>query len=324
MAFMRLVFADICPQYNTLPPVKNAKYYLAAICAYATWGFFSLVLKPLSAYASVDILFYRIFSCALLMLLITATFKRRALAETVARFKALPAAQKRSVALLNIGGSVFLNINWFSFIYVLNHVSIKATSLAYLVCPILTTLLAYFLLRERLSKQQWAAVALSILGCVLLSYANIMDMVYGVVIGLTYACYLVSQRKNTGFDKFILLTFHIVLSAILLLPFYPAYSGPLPAEAHFWVYIEVIAVAFTIIPLFLNLYALKGLNSSTVGMLLNINPIIAFALANVVYHEHISLLQLTAYCIIFIAVVVFNAHYVVKRKPLEPSPVLVE
>lgn len=294
--------------------MKNAKYYLAAISAYATWGFFSLVLKPLSAYASVDILFYRIFSCAILMLLITATFKRKALADTVARFKALPPAQKRSVALLNIGGSVFLNINWFSFIYVLNHVSIKATSLAYLVCPILTTLLAFFLLRETLNKFQWAAVALSLVGCVLLSYANVMDMVYGIIIGLSYAGYLVSQRKNTGFDKFILLTFHIVLSAILLLPFYPAYSGPVPAETKFWVYIEVIAVAFTIIPLFLNLYALKGLNSSTVGMLLNINPIIAFALANVRYHEHVSLLQLVAYCIIFLAVMVFNAHYVFGKR----------
>lgn len=186
------------------------------------------------------------------MLLITALFKRKALAETVAKFKALPYAQKRSVVLLNVGGSVFLNINWFSFIYVLNHVSIKATSLAYLVCPILTTLLAFFLLREKLNKFQRAAVALSILGCLLLSYANIMDMVYGVIIGFTYAGYLVSQRKNTGFDKFILLTFHIGLSAILLLFFYPAYSGPVPTEGKFWLYIEVIAVAFTIIPLFLN------------------------------------------------------------------------
>jgi chloramphenicol-sensitive protein RarD len=144
--------------------------------------------------------------------------------------------------------------------------------------------------------------------------AAIVRQCDGYGVRLTYACYLVSQRKNTGFDKFILLTFHIVLSAVLLLPFYPAYSGPVPQEAHFWVYIEVIAVAFTIIPLFLNLYALKGLNSSTVGMLLNINPIIAFALANVVYHEHISLLQLGAYCLIFLAVLVFNAHYVFRSQ----------
>ena len=294
--------------------MKTAKYYLAAIFAYAVWGFFSLVLKPLSAYSSVDILFYRIFSCAILMLLITALFKRAELVKTFSTIKALPSKQRRNMLLLNIGGSIFLNINWFSFIYVLNHVSIKATSLAYLVCPIITTLLAYWLLHEKLNKVQWMAVGLSIFGCLMLSYANIMDMIYGIVIGFTYAAYLVSQRKNVGFDKFILLTFHISLSALMLLPFYPAYSGPLPVETLFWLLIEVIAVGFTVIPLFLNLYALKGLNSSTVGMLLNINPIIGFIIAALVFHEPISPLQMAAYSIIFISVVVFNAHYLLKRK----------
>lgn len=294
--------------------MKIAKYYLAAIFAYATWGFFSLVLKPLSGYSSVDILFYRIFSCAILMLFITALFKRAELVKTFSNFKSLPAKQRRSMLLLNVGGSIFLNINWYSFIYVLNHVSIKATSLAYLVCPIITTLLAYWLLHEKLNKIQWTAVALSILGCLMLSYANIMDMVYGIVIGFTYAAYLVSQRKSVGFDKFILLTFHISLSALMLLPFYPAYSGPIPSAAQFWLLIEVIAVGFTVIPLFLNLYALKGLNSSTVGMLLNINPIIGFAIAVLVFHEPITPLQMAAYSIIFISVVVFNVHYLFKKK----------
>lgn len=228
--------------------------------------------------------------------------------------KALPSKQRRNMLLLNVSGSVFLNINWFSFIYVLNHVSIKATSLAYLVCPIMTTLLAYWLLHEKLSKVQWTAVGLSIMGCLILSYANIMDMVYGIVIGFTYAAYLVSQRKNVGFDKFILLTFHISLSALILMPFYPAYSGPLPTEALFWLLIEVIAVGFTVIPLFLNLYALKGLNSSTVGMLLNINPIIGFVIAALVFHEPISSLQMAAYSIIFLSVLVFNLHYLFKKE----------
>lgn len=293
--------------------MKTAKYYLAAIFAYATWGFFSLVLKPLSRYSAVDILFYRIFSCAILMVLITALFKRAELVKTFSKIKALPPDQRRNMLLLNVGASVFLNINWFSFIYVLNHVSIKATSLAYLVCPIITTLLAYHLLHEKISKIQWVAVGLSIIGCVMLSYANIMDMVYGIIIGFSYAAYLISQRKTTGFDKFILLTFHITLSALLLMPFYPAYSGPMPKEGLFWLLIEVIAVGFTVIPLFLNLYALKGINSSTVGMLLNINPIIAFAIAGLVFHEPSGALQMAAYATIFLSVIVFNAHYFLKK-----------
>jgi chloramphenicol-sensitive protein RarD len=298
----------------------TTKYYLAAITAYTVWGFFSLVLKPLHAYSSLDILFYRVFSCALIMLLVIFLFRREQWKETVRLFKTLPFQKKRRAVLLNVLGSIFLTANWFSFIYVMNHISIKATSLAYLVCPILTTLLAFFLLHEKLSKLQWISILLSISGCLLLSFADFTDMLFSIIIGFSYACYLISQRENTGFDKFIILSFHIVLSSVILLPFFPAFSGALPVERMFYFYIGIIAVFFTIAPLFLNLYALLGLNSSTAGMLLNINPIIAFLLATLLFHEPISLLQIVGYTIIFIAVIVFNARQIFKGKqPVSPA-----
>jgi chloramphenicol-sensitive protein RarD len=294
--------------------MKTTKYYLAAITAYTVWGFFSLVLKPIHEYASLDILFYRVFSCSVLMLLIAFLFKRKNINETITVFRSLSPSKKRNTILLNIGGSFFLMANWFTFIYVMNHVTVKATSLAYLVCPILTTLLAYFILHEKLSKTQWLAVGLSISCCLLLSYADIMDMFFSIIIGFTYACYLVSQRVNKGFDKFIILTFHISLAALVLLPFYPVYRGPVPTEFTFYFCIETIAIFFTIIPLFLNLYALGGINSSTVGMLLNINPMIAFGLACFVYKEKITPLQILAYSVIFLAVLVFNSHHIFAKK----------
>ncbi|CAM3930372.1 chloramphenicol-sensitive protein RarD [Pedobacter westerhofensis] len=294
--------------------MKDTKYYLAAIISFTVWGFFSLVLKPIHSYPSIDILFYRVFSCAVLMLLIVLLFKRSILMENAAVFRALPVKGKLKTLGLNIGGGLLLTANWFSFIYVLNHISVKATSLAYLVCPILTTLLAFFILKEKLSKAQWASVALSIIGCVLLSYSSILDMSYSMIIGLSYAMYLVSQKENKGFDKFISLTFQIVLSALILLPFYPVYSGPVPVSFKFYFYIELIAVAFTIIPLLLNLFALKRINSSTVGMLLNINPLIAFCLAAFVYHEHLDHIQMAAYGIIFFAILVFNSQLIFSRK----------
>ncbi|WP_281234155.1 EamA family transporter [Flavobacterium gelatinilyticum] len=296
--------------------MKTTKYYTAAIIAFAIWGFFSLVLKPIHDYPSIDILFFRVFSCSILMLLIAVLFKRNKIKEAAVVFKSLSASEKKKAVLLNIGGSFFLMANWFTFIYAMNHVTVKAASLAYLVCPILTTLLAFFILKEKLIKTQWLAVSISILGILLLSYADIMDMFFGIVIGLTYACYLVSQRVNKGFDKFIMLTFHITVAALVLLPFYPAYSGPVPTEFRFYFFIETIAIGFTIIPLFLNLYALSGINSSTVGMLLNINPMIAFMLAAFFFKENISPLQVAAYALIFIAVLVFNSHHLfaIKQK----------
>jgi chloramphenicol-sensitive protein RarD len=293
---------------------NKAKYYFAAIVAYSVWGFFSLVLRPLDNYSAADILFYRVFSCAALMLLIVFFFRRKKWVETIQLFKSQPREKKRLTILLNIGGSIFLTGNWFSFIYVMNHISIKATSLAYMVCPILTTLLAFFILHEKLHRLQWLAVALSVAGCLLLSYADLRDMYFSLIIGFSYACYLVSQRKNAGFDTFIVLTFHIVLSSLILLPFFFTYDGKLPSAFSFFAMIGVIAVFFTIIPLFLNLYALTGINSSVVGMMLNINPIIAFILATWVFHESINHIQIISYSIILIAVIIFNWKEIFMRK----------
>ena len=96
---------------------NKAKYYFAAIVAYSVWGFFSLVLRPLDNYSAADILFYRVFSCAALMLLIVFFFRRKKWVETIQLFKSQPREKKRLTILLNIGGSIFLTGNWFSFIY---------------------------------------------------------------------------------------------------------------------------------------------------------------------------------------------------------------
>lgn len=292
--------------------MKHFKYYLAAVIAFSIWGTFSLVLKPLHGYSSLDILFYRVFSCAVIMTIFSAVFKRKKIKDNIHYFKSLPEKKRWELIALNAGSSVLLTANWFSFIYVMNHISVRATSVAYLVCPIITTILAYFILRDRLSKLQWLSVFLSCIGCILLSYTNMIDMFYSSLIGFTYAAYLISQNRNARFDKFLVLNFHILLSAFILLPFFPSFSGPVPTDFIFYFYVEIIAVFYTIVPLLLNLYALTGIASSRVGMILNINPIIAFVLAGVVYHEPLGIIQVAAYGLIFLAVLVFNVQQIFK------------
>ncbi len=294
--------------------MRNTRFLLAAIAAYAIWGFFSLVLKPLATYSSIDILFYRVFLCAAVLLLISVLFRKSALRQQRDLFRSLSSMQKKRNISLNVLGAVLLTVNWFSFIYVMNHVSVKATSLAYLVCPILTAFLAEMILKEKLKRQQWLGIGISIAGCLLLSYARMTDMISSLVVASSYAFYLISQRVNSGFDKLFVLTFQICCSAIFLLPLYPLFSGSLPTSAQFYGYIVVISLFFTILPLWLNLYALKGLKSSTVGMMLNINPLIAFTLAVLVYQEPVDSLQVLAYAIILVAVLIFNTHTISRRR----------
>jgi len=155
---------------------------------------------------------------------------------------------------------------------------------------------------------------INVLGCVLLSLNHFEDIFYSLIVAATYAFYLVSQRKNSELDKFLILTIQLVFSALILLPFYPKYSGAIPTEPLFYGCLLVIVVFFTIIPLFLNLYALKGINSSTVGIMIYINPIINFLLAIFYYNEQVSVLQLCSYFLILISIVVFNAKLIFSRK----------
>jgi len=222
-------------------------------------------------------------------------------------FKNFNQKEKRRILLINLSSAALLALNWFLFIYVMNRVSVNATSLAYLICPILTTVLAFFILKEHLSNKQKLAIGISIFSCLLLAIGHFMDLVYSMIIAMSYATYLILQKKNNQLDKFFTLTAQIVFGSILLSPLFMTNHGSSVEKSNlFYILTAVIAVVFTIIPMFLNVYALKKLNSSVVGIFININPILSFLLAVLYFNEKVNLIQGIAYGLIFCSVLLFN------------------
>jgi chloramphenicol-sensitive protein RarD len=301
IGFINVIFAG-----NFTLLMKNYNYYIAAFIAFFIWGFFSLALKPISNYPSLDILFYRVFFSVITLTILNLAFRKKYIKKDWSDFKIISKKKKQKIILLTVAGSLILASNWFIFIYVVNHVSVKAGSLAYLICPILTTVFAFFLLNEKLTKWKWLAVGISTFSCILLSLNHFQDIFYSLVVASTYALYLVSQRKNSEMDKFLILNIQLLIVAVIILPFYPSYSGAIPTESLFYICLGCIVVFFTIIPLFLNLYALKGLDSSTVGILMYINPIINFSLAIFYFNEEITVLQMVSYTLILFSIIIFN------------------
>ena len=285
------------------------KYYLSALSSFVIWGFFSLALKPLHDYPSLDILFYRVFYATGLLLIINLLFRKERLKKDWHSFITLEKREKIKTLLLTILGGFLLIFNWFLFMYAVNHVSLKSASFAYLICPIVTTILAYFILKEKLSKWQWFSVLLCVISCGILSYGDLNGLIYSLVIAISFALYLISQRKNNKFDRFVILTVQLLIASIVLLPFFPFYRGETPTEPIFYILMIVIVVLFTIIPLFLNLFALKGMNSSAVGILMYTNPMINFLLAIFYFKEEINLTQIVSYVLILISVVIFNEKF---------------
>jgi chloramphenicol-sensitive protein RarD len=290
------------------------KHYLSAVLGFAIWGTFALVLKPLSAYAALDILIHRVIFATISIVLVCFIFRRKQTFASIRYLKTISKKERVKLMANILFSAVMLGFNWFSFIYVMNAVSVNATSLAYLICPILTTVLASLFLHEKLNMGQWLAVLLSLISCIILAYGHFMDLIYSMVIALSYAVYLVLQKNTFQMDKFFTLTIHIVVSTILLLPILTVIDTTVPKTITFYSLVAIIAVGYTIIPLFLNIFALKGLDSSIVGTLLYLNPIISFLLAVLYYKEPINTVQIVGFGMIFIAVVIFNIAYLYGRK----------
>jgi chloramphenicol-sensitive protein RarD len=294
--------------------MKNkAKYYAAAVSSFIIWGFISFCLRPLHNYASLDILFFRIFFSAGIISVITFVFRSTNFKEQAAIYKSLDRKTKKKTLLLTALGGLLLTANWFFYIYVMNQVSIKTASFAYLVCPILTAILASIILKEKLSGIQWMAVLLSAVSCVVLGIHSAVELIYSLIVALSYSFYLISQKKNIYFEKFVILTFQMLFSALLLLPFFPAFVTQIPNENSFYILIIILAIVFTIVPLLLNLLALKTIDSSTMGILLYINPILNFTIAYVYFNEATSTIQWVAYLIILFSIVLFNWKVILEK-----------
>lgn len=290
------------------------KYYTSALLGFIIWGTFALVLKPLSAFGALDILIHRVIFAAISIVIACFLFRRKQTLASIHYIKRLDRKGQSKLLANVVFSAVFLAFNWFSFIYVMNAISVNATSLAYLICPILTTILASIFLNEKLNNGQWLAVVLAAISCVILAYGHFMDLFYSMIIALSYAVYLILQKNSFQIDKFFSLTIHIVVSMFLLLPLLSIVDTTTVKTNEFYWLVLIIAVGYTIIPLFMNIFALKGLDSSVVGILMYLNPIISFFLAVFYYHEPINTQQIIAFSMIMLAILVFNIAYIYERK----------
>ncbi|UOQ75726.1 EamA family transporter [Hymenobacter sp. 5516J-16] len=241
-----------------------SRHHLAALAAFLIWGFFPIPLRWLAGYPSGQILFFRILLSLLLLLLIHGLGRRATVRAVWAQWQAAPPAERRQVALSTGVGGLLLTSNWLLFIYVVNQVSVQAGSFAYLICPILTALLGFALLGEKLRTNQWVAIGLSALSCALLGAGQLHTLLMSLVVASTYAIYLISQRRLQGYDRLVLLTVQLLLAAFLILPLAPLLGAqPLAGlhDTHLLLVTGLLSVGFTVLPLFLNLYALNVLPS---------------------------------------------------------------
>jgi len=282
------------------------KYYVAGIIAFVVWGAFAIPLKLLNAYSSMQILQYRVFTALILIALFILVAGKAKLKQDLRVFKSGTKKERLKLSGLILLSSILLMGNWFTFIYAVNHVSLTSAAFAYMVCPLITAFGGFFILKEHLTPLKLLGLGIALVSILLLATGSIREVLWSVGIASVYAFYLIIQRFITQVDKLNMLAINLLISAVFMLPYFFIDDTPFPVETLFWIVIIIIALAFTLIPLFLNLYALIELPSSTLGIIMYINPIIAFMIAFMYFDEPYHVNQLLAYGLLVIAIVVFN------------------
>jgi len=302
------------------------KYFIAAFSAVVVWGFFSIPLRMLQDYPSEQILYYRIFTSLLLTWAYILLFRKSHIKSDIEYIQKEEIYSVKKIIWLSLLAGLLITGNWFTYIYVVNNVSLKSAAFAYMVCPLITALGGFLILKEKLSTLKLIALGFALVSIVILAQGSLRDVLWSVLVAALYSFYLIIQRVMVRIDKFNMLGLHLLIAALLMLPFFLSDFEFLPSDPKFWITIVVISVFFTIIPLFLSLYALIGMPSSTLGIIIYINPIVAFAVAFFYFHEEISMVQVYSYLILLAAVIVFNwatIKEILFKKPANKKPVII-
>lgn len=292
----------------------NQKHYAAAITAFVIWGFFSIPLRALKAYSAGDILYFRILFSLLILTIVITAFKRKDVVNDWLKMRSLTPPERRKVTGLTLVGGALLTVNWLTFIYIVNNINVKTASFAYLICPVITAVLGYALIQEKLTWLQWLAVGLCAFSCALMGLSSWIELIYSFFTALTYALYLISQRKNQGYDRIVILGIQVLFSFFILSLIFPRLVKSIPVDGKFYGIIFTIAALFTVLPLFLNLFALNKIKSATIGLLMYLNPVFNFSMAFIVFDEKVTLFQICGYVIIVFALILFNLPNLAKLR----------
>ncbi|MFD2596584.1 EamA family transporter [Sphingobacterium griseoflavum] len=281
-------------------------YFFAAFLAPLIWGFMSIPVRWLEGWPADDILNYRILTGLIILWSYLLIFRTKVLYKDIQHYNTLSFNGKRRVVVLTVFASICIFGNWYCYIYAINYISVQSAAFGYMICPLITTFTAFVVLQERLNAWKWTALALALVSVSLLASGSLIDGMWSLAIAALYAFYLISQRVLQGFDKLHVLAIQLSICSLFIIPILIIQRHPLPQGYVFWTSILLIAVAFTIIPLFLSMYALTRISSSTTGVLLYVNPIIAFLLAIFYFKEDVDPHKYVAYATLSLAIVLFN------------------
>lgn len=277
------------------------------IAAYGAWGVFPLYWPLLKPAGAGEILANRM-AWSLLAVLVLLAVRRMPAGTARWRWAREFLATPRKIALL-AGAAVAVSVNWFVYIWAVNHGHTVDTAFGYFINPLVTVLFGVFLLRERLRRVQWAAVAIGAVA------VGVLAVGYGKVpwIALVLAC---SFGTYGLLKKVAAVPAAEAMAVESALQFLPAVGYLVWLQAHGTLVfghhgagntsLMMLAGPATVVPLICFGAAANRLPLSVVGLLQFLAPILQFLCGVLAQHESVPPSRLAGFLIVWLALVLLT------------------
>ncbi len=276
-----------------------------ALGAYVFWGFLPLYMKALAHIPTLEVLAHRVIWSVPVSILVLL----------VLRGGADLAAALRSWRLLGMAAmtSGLIAVNWGIYVWSIQSGQALEAALGYYINPLFSIFLGAVLLKERLSRSQWAAVALAAIAVGVLTWEGGRVPTLALALTLTWGLYAYLKRRlplgpNQGF----------ALEVLILLPVSLGYALWLHArgEAFFAQGVltdDLLMMGLglvTALPLMVYANAAKLLRLSTIGIMQYIAPTMIFLTAVLWFGERMDTGRMIAFPMIWAALALYSASLV--------------
>jgi chloramphenicol-sensitive protein RarD len=286
--------------------------FLYGLAAYALWGVLPIYFKAIARIPAVDIVAHRVlWSLPFLAVLI-------GFAKGSAKVRAA-AAHRRTLGILTVT-AVLIGGNWLLYVYAVTSGQILAASFGYYLNPLANVLLGRFVLKERLGRLQWTAVAIAAAGISVLAAGALGQLWISLTLCVSFALYgllrkVVPADAVTGLAIETAILFPL---AIVWLLWRGAAGAPVLGTSGFETSLLVLAGVVSTTPLLLFTAAARRLQYSTLGMLQFLAPTLQFLIAVLLYGEPFTVAHAIAFGAIWTALAIYVTALV--RAPRLPQP----
>jgi chloramphenicol-sensitive protein RarD len=272
-----------------------------AVLAFAAWGLFPLYFRQIAAVPPLEVVLHRSVWSLLFVLLLLAALRRFGWLR--------PLLQSPRQLVPFALSALLLSGNWLVYVFAVQSGQVVEASLGYFINPIVSVLLGVLVLRERLHRVQWAAVALAAAGVLWLTVQHGRLPWIALVLAVSFGLYGL-MRKTASLGALEGLALETLLLAPLVVPALLWWTlrgsgamaqGDLALDA--WL---VIGGPLTALPLLLFAAGARRLPLATVGLLQYLSPTIQLALGVWVFHEPFDRARLIGFAFIWAALLLYT------------------